>query len=219
MTTLARVPQEERSRAMRQRLLEATVEMLVERGWSGTSTTLVSRRAGVSRGAQLHHFPTKNDLVLAAVEHLSDVRGRELAEAATHLPTGPRRTRAVLEMLAEHFTSPVFTAALELWVAARTDPQLLASVGPLEQRVGRDVHRLTVELLGADEKQPGVRELVQATLDLVRGLGLANTISDDTARRTRILDEWARTLDARLAAGSDTAADPAPVEPKGGRTR
>jgi hypothetical protein len=37
--------------------------------------------------------------------------------------------------------------------------------------------------------------MVQATLDLVRGLGLANTISDDTARRRRILDQWARVLD------------------------
>lgn len=193
-----RVPQEERTRAMRLRLLEATVELLVERGWSGTSTTLVSKRAGVSRGAQLHHFPTKDDLVLAAVEHLSEVRGRELDEAATRLPRGRRRTRAVLDMLADHFTSPVFTAALELWVAARTDPNLLAAVAPLEQRIGRDVHRRTVELLGVDETRPGARELVQATLDLVRGLGLANTISDDTGRRKRILDEWARTLDARL---------------------
>jgi AcrR family transcriptional regulator len=193
-----RVPQGERTRAMRQRLLEATVELLVERGWSGTSTTLVSKRAGVSRGAQLHHFPTKDALVLAAVEHLSEVRGQELAEAATRLPTGPRRTRAVLEMLAEHFTSPVFTAALELWVAARTDPNLNAAVGPLEQRIGREIHRRTVELLGADEGQPGVRELVQATLDLARGLGLANTISDDAARRCRILDQWARVLDDRL---------------------
>jgi len=174
------------------------VELLVERGWSGTSTTLVSKRAGVSRGAQLHHFPTKDALVLAAVEHLSEVRGQELADAATRLPTGPHRTRAVLEMLADHFTSPVFTAALELWVAARTDPNLHAAVGPLEQRIGREIHRRTVELLGADEGQPGVRELVQATLDLARGLGLANTISDDTARRGRILDQWARVLDDRL---------------------
>ena len=184
---------------MRQRLLEATVELLVERGWSGTSTTLVSKRAGVSRGAQLHHFPTKNDLVLAAVEHLSEVRGRELAEAATKLPSGRRRTRAVLEMLAEHFTSPVFIAALELWVAARTDETLLANLAPLEQRIGRDIHRRTVELLEVDERQPGVRELVQATLDLVRGLGLANTISDDAARRRRILDQWARTLDSQIS--------------------
>jgi AcrR family transcriptional regulator len=183
---------------MRARLLEATVECLVERGFSGTSTTLVSERAGVSRGAQLHHFPTKNDLVVAAVEHLTEVRGAELAAAAEGLPTGPRRTRAVLQMLADHFTSPVFTAALELWVAARTDPALLAAVGPLELRVGREVHRLTVELLGAQEARAGVRELVQATLDLVRGLGLANTISDDARRRARILDQWAATLDRAL---------------------
>ena len=73
---------------MRARLLEATVECLVERGFSGTSTTIVSERAGVSRGAQLHHFPTKNDLVVAAVEHLTEVRGAELAAAARALPHG-----------------------------------------------------------------------------------------------------------------------------------
>lgn len=190
---------------MRARLLEATVECLVERGFAGTSTTLVSERAGVSRGAQLHHFPTKNDLVVAAVEHLTEKRAAELASAAARLPDGSRRTRAVLHMLGDHFAGPVFTAALELWVAARTDPALLAAVAPLELRVGRETHRMTVELLGADESRPGVRELVQATLDLVRGLGLATTISDDARRRSRILDQWADTLDREL----DPAQDPA----------
>jgi AcrR family transcriptional regulator len=193
-----RVPQEERTRVMRARLLEATVDCLVERGFAGTSTTLVSERAGVSRGAQLHHFPTKNDLVVAAVEHLTEKRGLELAAAAAAVPEGPRHTRAVLQVLADHFTSPVFTAALELWVAARTDEALLAAVAPLEQRVGRETHRLTVELLGADESVAGTRELVQATLDLVRGLGLANTITDDARRRGRILDRWADVLEQEL---------------------
>ena len=187
---------------MRQRLLEATVECLVEQGWSGTSTTLVSQRAGVSRGAQLHHFPTKDALVLAAVEHLSEVRGAELRAATAALPDGPRRTRAVLGLLADHFTSPVFTAALELWVAARTDAGLHRAVAPLEQRIGRDIHRQTVALLHVDETQPGARELVQATLDLVRGLGLAATLTDDTARRGRILDAWADVLDSSLSEGS-----------------
>jgi AcrR family transcriptional regulator len=196
--TTARVPQADRSRAMRARLLEATVELLVERGFAGTSTTLVSERAGVSRGAQLHHFPTKNDLVVAAVEHLTERRGAELAEAVEQLPGGRKRTRAVLRMLGDHFSSPVFAAALELWVAARTDETLLAAVSPLEQRVGRETHRLTVAALGADESEPGVRELVQATLDLVRGLGLAQTITDDTARRRRILDGWADVLEREL---------------------
>jgi len=193
-----RVPQEERTRLMRARLLEATVECLVERGFAGTSTTLVSERAGVSRGAQLHHFPTKNDLVVAAVEHLTDRRMEALTRDVADLPEGGLRTRAVLEMLADHFTGPVFTAALELWVAARTDEALLAAVGPLEQRVGRETHRRTVELLGADESRVGTRELVQATLDLVRGLGLANTITDDARRRNRILDRWADVLDDAL---------------------
>lgn len=193
-----RVPQEERTRAMRARLLEATVDCLVERGFAGTSTTLVSERAGVSRGAQLHHFPTKNALVVAAVEHLTAKRGSELAAAAAALPAGPAHTRAVLQVLADHVTSPVFTAALELWVAARTDPALHAAVEPLEERVGRQMHRLTVELLAVDEGRPGNRELVQATLDLVRGLGLADTITDDSRRRTAILDRWAELLDAQL---------------------
>ena len=193
-----RVPQEERTRAMRRRLLEATVQCLVEHGWSGTSTTLVSERAGVSRGAQLHHFPTKADLVVAAVEHIATLRRDELAEAAAALPRGRRRTREVLELLGEHFTADVFAAALELWVAARTDPTLLAAVEPLERQTGRETHRLTVEMLDVDESRPGARELVQATLDLIRGLGLANTISDDSARRRQVLDRWAEVLDDQL---------------------
>lgn len=218
--THARVPQADRSRAMRARLLEATVDLLVERGFAGTSTTLVSERAGVSRGAQLHHFPTKNDLVVAAVEHLTERRGAELAEAFDRLSAQPvataadRRTRLrrVLEMLGDHFASPVFAAALELWVAARTDEALLAAVAPLEQRVGREAHRMTVVALGADESRPGVRELVQATLDLVRGLGLASTISDDSARRRRILQEWADVLDREMSRemSRDMSKEPTP---------
>ena len=198
---------------MRARLLEATVELLVERGFAGTTTTLVSERAGVSRGAQLHHFPTKNDLVVAAVEHLTELRGAELAAAVLRLPRGRRRTRAVLEMLGEHFSSPVFSAALELWVAARTDPALFAAVAPLEQRVGREAHRMTVAALGADESRRGVRELVQATLDLVRGLGLASTITDDTARRRRILHQWADVLDKELTLPHDVPALPRSAPP------
>jgi AcrR family transcriptional regulator len=197
-----RVPQQERTRATRHRLLEATVECLADRGWSGTSTTLVSVRAGVSRGGQLHHFPTKNALVLAAVEHLATSRQEELRSAMADLPDGPGRTRAVLEMLADLFTGPLFTAALELWVAARTDAHLHDAVGELEGRVGRSAHRYAVEALQVDESRPGARELVQATLDLARGLGLANTLTDDATRRARILDEWAAVLDDRLAASA-----------------
>ena len=98
-TASARVPQEERTRVMRARLLDATVECLVERGFAGTSTTLVSERAGVSRGAQLHHFPPKNDLVVAAVVHLAfgSPGGRptsaQIASSLEELGVHARRSR------------------------------------------------------------------------------------------------------------------------------
>ncbi|NMH99039.1 TetR/AcrR family transcriptional regulator [Pseudonocardia acidicola] len=181
--------------------MEATVASLAEHGWSGTTTTAVAHRAGVSRGAQLHHYPTRAALVVAAVQHLGAARIAEIREQAAALPTGAGRTVAVLDMLARLYTGPLFHAALELWVAARTDPELHAEVMPLEAAIGRESHRLTVELLGADETRPGVREAVQQTLDLIRGLGLADLLTDDGPRRRALLADWARHLDERLRAG------------------
>lgn len=182
---------------MRLRLMEAMVDTLVELGWAGTTTTVVSRRAGVSRGAQLHHFPSKQALVVAAVEHLTDRRRDELRLAAGSL-TEPGRIRGVLEILSAQFVSPVFFAALELWVAARTDADLRDAVGPLERRIGRETHAYAVELLGIDESRGDNRQLVQATLDLLRGLGLAASLSDDAKRRATVLDSWAAALEHEL---------------------
>lgn len=177
--------------------MEATVDCLVELGWSGTTTTLVSSRAGVSRGAQLHHFPSKYDLVVAAVEYLTQRRRDELDITKPGLSESDR-TRAVLEALATQFISPVFFAAMELWVAARTNAELGALVAPLERKIGRETHAYAVELLGIDESRGANRQLVQATLDLMRGLGLAATLTDDRQRRGAILDAWAVVLDREL---------------------
>jgi AcrR family transcriptional regulator len=197
--TTTRAPQQERSRATQQRLLEATVDCLVEYGWSGASTTVIAERAGVSRGAQLHHYPTRAALVLAAVEHLAERRAAEIrAEAAALAGDADRRLDQVIDMLAAAFTGPLFVAALEVWVAARTDEELRVALVPLEARVGREMHRLAVDLLGADETRPGVREAVQATLDLLRGLGVANLLSDDSHRREQLLGAWKRQLAAVL---------------------
>ena len=177
-------------------------------GLRGTSTTLVSERAGRQPRRPAAPLPDQ-ERPRRRGRRAPDRGARRRARGGRGRGCRPGRggPAPCCEMLGDHFTSPVFTAALELWVAARTDETLLAAVAPLEQRVGRETHRLTVELLGADESRPGVRELVQATLDLVRGLGLADTISDDARRRGRILDQWARTLDAAL--GRREAADDA----------
>jgi AcrR family transcriptional regulator len=190
--------QQERSRATRLRLLEATVECLVEFGWSGTTTTLIASKAGVSRGAQLHHYPTKAALVLAAVEHLAGRRAEEIRAEAGNLPPG--RVDLVIDLLAAAFTGPLYVAALEVWVVGRTEPELRQALVPLEARVGREMHRLAVDLLGADDGHPQVREAVQSTLDLLRGLGVANLLGDDSTRRRAVLAGWTRHLTAVLTA-------------------
>ncbi|MFD6417236.1 TetR/AcrR family transcriptional regulator [Streptomyces sp. NPDC060194] len=187
-----RAPKQDRSRATRQRLLEAAVSCLAELGWAGSTVTVVAVRAGVSRGAAQHHFPTREDLFTAAVEHVAEQRSAALRA----LPRQPRP--AAVAAIVDLYTGPLFRAALHLWVAATDEPQLHARVTELEARVGRESHRITVELLAADESVPGVRETVQGFLDMARGLGLATLLTDDTPRRTPVVTHWARILDRAL---------------------
>ncbi|RKE23199.1 TetR/AcrR family transcriptional regulator [Streptomyces sp. TLI_171] len=195
----ARTPQQDRSRATRRRLLEAAVECLAEVGWNGSTVLVVAERAGVTRGAAQHHFRTREDLFTAAVEHVAAERlAVVLADVAQLPPPGPARTQAVVEAIVRLYTGPLFRAALHLWVAAATEDPLRERIVSLENHVGREAHRAAVECLGADESATGVRETVQATLDLARGLGLANLLTDDGPRRAGIVRQWSRLLDAAL---------------------
>ncbi|MGW4378687.1 TetR/AcrR family transcriptional regulator [Kitasatospora sp. NPDC004531] len=206
-TPAARTPQQDRSRATRRRLLEAAVECLADVGWNGSTVAVVAERAGVTRGAAQHHFRTREDLFTAAVEHVAAERLAAVLEHVRELPPpGPERTEAVVEMIVRLYTGPLFRAALHLWVAAATEQQLRARIVSLENHVGREAHRAAVECLGADEGAAGVRETVQATLDLARGLGLANLLTDDAPRRAGIVRQWSRLLDAALADRNPPAA-------------
>ncbi len=200
VTTLeAREPQQDRSRATRARLLESAITCLADLGWSASTVAVVAEHAGVSRGAAQHHFPTREALFMAALEHVTRERGEQLRQHLAQRPaSAPRDTRAIVDLVFELFTGTYFRAALMLWVAAAAEPQLREQIVPLEARIGRQVHRMVVDLLGVDEHVPGVRETVQATLDLARGLGLANLLTDDSRRRERIARRWAATLDATL---------------------
>ncbi|MDQ0991503.1 TetR/AcrR family transcriptional regulator [Streptomyces sp. V3I7] len=195
VTAADRHPKQDRSRATRQRLLEAAVACLAEHGWAGSTVSVVAERAGVSRGAAQHHFPTREDLFTAAVEYVAEERSTALRDL---FPEGPADRRAVVTALVDLYTGPLFRAALHLWVAASDEDQLRPRVTELEARVGRETHRIAVELLGVDEACPGVRESVQGLLDMARGLGLANLLTDDMARRQRVVAQWAKLLDEAL---------------------
>ncbi|CAM5253504.1 TetR/AcrR family transcriptional regulator [Streptomyces avidinii] len=188
-------PKQARSRVTRRHLLEAAVSCLAEHGWAGSTVSVVAERAGVSRGAAQHHFPTRESLFTAAVEYVAEERSTALRDL---FHAGPAARPAVVEALVDLYTGALFRAALQLWVAASNEEQLRPQVTELEARVGRETHRIAVELLGADESVPGVRETVQGLLDMARGLGLANVLTDDTARRARVVAQWSRILDATL---------------------
>ncbi|MCR8945970.1 TetR/AcrR family transcriptional regulator [Streptomyces bacillaris] len=185
-------PKQDRSRATRQRLLEAAVACLAEHGWAGSTVSVVAERAGVSRGAAQHHFPTREDLFTGAVEYVAEERSAALRA----LPVQGRAE--VVAALVDLYTGPLFRAALQLWVAASNEDQLRPRVTELEARVGRETHRIAVELLGADESRPGARETVQGLLDMARGLGLANLLTDDTVRRARVVAQWAALVEEGL---------------------
>ena len=203
-----REPQQDRSRVTRAKLLESAVSCLAELGWSGATVAVVAEHAGMSRGATQHYFPTRADLLTAALEHMAEVRLAEIRSEAARQPADPALpTKDVVGLLVRLYTGPLFRAALQVWAAAAASEALRELVVPLEARLGREAHRAAIELLGADESAPGVREAVQATLDLARGLGLADTLTDDSRRRDRIIAQWAAMLDAVLASCCQSPAD------------
>lgn len=197
---MAREPKQDRSRVTRQRLLEATIDSLAEQGWVATTVGVVAERAGVSRGATQHHFPTREDLITGALEYMFDTRMDSARREAQEIPAGPGRTTLVVERLVEYYTGPMFKAALQVWTAASADPELRDRIVPLEERFGRRAHKMAVENLGVDDNDPVTHRLVQATLDLARGLGLADVLTDDARRRAEVVRSWAEVLDASLNA-------------------
>ena len=174
--------QAERTAGTRAKLLDAAIDCLVELGFAKTSTQEIARRAGVSRGAQLHHFPSKESLVIAAVEHLVDRRLSEILEAEPDPARGP-------EILADAFSGPLFYAALELWVAARTDPALHEAMIPLERRVAEAIQGGAQIVMGS-KMSP---ESIELSVELARGLAVSalfRTPEADAQLRERLLPIW-----------------------------
>lgn len=197
MSALAE-PKQDRSRATRQRLLEATVECLATRGFHATSVGAIAAEADISRGALQHHFPTREDLIIAALEYMFSQRRQAVRALTPPAAEGAARVRQVVDDLMELYMGDLFRGALQVWTAAAADPVLRDRIVPLERRFARGVHDVAVELLQVDDSDPHVRGLIQATLDMARGLALADVLSDDSRRRARVLDAWSAQLTSAL---------------------
>jgi AcrR family transcriptional regulator len=174
--TQARRTQAERTATTRAALLAATVDTLVERGYRGTTTNDVARRAGVSYGALLHHYPTKADLLSAAVAHLLDQRMGEFRKAMADLPPETVTRDAAIDVLWAMFNGPTFTAWLELWLAARTDPELASAVASVDRAFSDSSAEMFRELFPAESAAaPDLPVVAVATLfTFLNGLALSN---------------------------------------------
>ena len=139
-----------RSVVTRVALLDAALESLVERGYAATTTIEIARRAGVSRGAQLHHFPTKAQLLTAAVEHLLERRLAEFRDTFAKVDPGADRLDAAIDLAWSMFQGPAFAAWVELWIAARTDPELAATVVAMDRRFTDESRAMFLELFPAE---------------------------------------------------------------------
>jgi AcrR family transcriptional regulator len=189
----ARVPrtQQQRRDETRRALLDAAVESLIEVGFARTTTLEVQRRAEVSRGALLHHFPSKAELLVAAVDHLAEMRARELKQLANQLPEGRARTDAVLDLLWQCFSGTMFQVAMELRTAARTDPELRPVLVAGERALRDRIFAQAKTLFGKDvAEHPGIERALDLTLQLMIGAAMTGVLHKDDARLRDLIDDW-----------------------------
>jgi AcrR family transcriptional regulator len=135
-----------KSASTRNLIIEAAIKCLVDLGYARTTTAMISEKAGLSRGAMLHHFPSKMDIVRAAVEHLHAKRLRAFRKAMSKTPEGGDHVRMGVEGYWGHVKHPMFVAFFELAVAARTDTELAAILRPAQEAFEREWYEVSLEL-------------------------------------------------------------------------
>ena len=186
----SRQPVQARSIATRAALLDAAVECLCADGYAAVTTTEIARRAGVSRGAQLHHFPTKAALLAAAVEHVLQRRMREFAEVLADVAPRMDQLDVAVDVVWTMFQGPAFIAWVELWVAARTDPDLAATMADVDRRFTDESRLMFVEMAsGIGPNDPRQLELARDfTFAVMTGVALQRLVPRGQRPASELLD-------------------------------
>jgi AcrR family transcriptional regulator len=201
--------QARKSAQTRLQVVEAAIACLVELGYTRTTTTVIADRAGLSRGAMLHHFPSKDDIVRATVEHLNGMRLKAFRKTIAGLPDDDTRVRRALQAYLEHVRHPLYVAFLDLWVAARTDAELAATLAPAQQAFEREWRKTAADLY---PDWPPSGEHFDLALDLVRcvmdGIAVSPPGNKEVERDEQLvayLEDAMRELAARARTDSDEA--------------
>jgi AcrR family transcriptional regulator len=182
-------PRNERRTRTIARLLDATIDSLIEVGYRATTVRGVAQRAGVSQGATTHHFPQRGDLIGAA---LDEIANRIVSRQRARIPLLPRepaaRRSAAIDMLQGGFSGPLFVAWVRLWIAAAEDDELREVMRPVEKRLWQMARLLARDALPelADDRAFDTRLAV--IYSLLRGLGMQRHF--DPRRDERRRDPW-----------------------------
>lgn len=188
--------QAERRAATRGALLDATIDVLVDHGYAGLTTTAVCERAGVTRGAQAHYFATKAELVVQALSHLTDQLVAELVSKPLNVADGPAgQYEVLLNRLWEIFSGPVSFAQLELFTAARTDEDLRRHLLQFDHAVmttlGDAARRVAPRLVD----RPEFSSTMTTAIATIRGLRMLRAVASERSIRRM----WPKARDQLLA--------------------
>jgi AcrR family transcriptional regulator len=164
----------EQRAATRQAVIDATIDCLVEEGYSALSTRRVADRVGIAQSTVMHHFETREALLIEAVTQVA----LRLAEQALDridfaaLRT-PEHREAVLDEAWVEFTSPQALAAAQLWAAVWNEPELAPVLRELEERLTSIIVNTTATLFPELADDPRLPALLDGAVSLIRGLVLA----------------------------------------------
>lgn len=190
----------ERTSRSRELILDAAVDLLVESGHSGATTTAIQARAGVSRGRLLHHFPSRAELLVAAAQHVARrrIQGTETSSPEIVGATGATRIDLVVAFVWDRHHEPYFQAAVQLWAAAQSEPGLAAALLPEERRLGAFVRDTVDRLFGPPfTEHPAYPEVRELLLTSMRGVALMYTFDHKAHDEDTHLQLW-RDLARRL---------------------
>lgn len=187
--------QAEKSASTRSRILDAAIECLIELGYARTTTVEVAGRAGVSRGAMLHHYPSKSELLYAAMAELHEKRMGDLRRAVAGFDEAEDVVDVAVNLFWEMVKHPYFYAMQELTIAARTDAELRETLLPLAHRFEEETFRATQELFSGYAR-PGTpfEEMRDIARFLFDGLGMGRVLHEDDAFADRALSFFKRLL-------------------------
>jgi AcrR family transcriptional regulator len=194
--------QAQKSAMTRDTILEATIDCFINFGYSNTTTAKIADHAGVSRGAMLHHFASRADLIHATINYLHrkllQAYTREYMKKMTKLPghlSWHGRVRAALEAYWDYLTSDLFTAYHELCVAGRTDMELHDILKQTLADFDRHVLETNLKLFPAWADQGEQFTLaMDLTKFLMEGMAVGQMAENRAARIERMLDSHAERL-------------------------